>query len=171
METQNIFNDSGAEFSNDGKYRYKLWRIWDNSKPLTMCIGLNPSTANGYKNDQTISYLIKMCSALGYGGFYMMNCWAYISSKPENLKNNEMSDEWNNSAITVTASKCKDVIFAWGTFKIIKEKGRDKELEEMFPNAKCFGKNKDGSPFHPLAMMPRNGRDPNKPTLIEYKVN
>lgn len=98
----------------------------------------------------------------------MMNCWAYITSKPELLKINPMSDEWNNNLITVTASKCKDVIFAWGTFKIIKELGRDKELIEMFPNAKCFGKNADGSPFHPLAMMPRNGRDPNNPTLIKY---
>ncbi len=165
----NLFdNNSGAEFSPDGKYRYKLWRIWDESLPLAMCIGLNPSTANASKNDQTISYLIKMLAKLGYGGFYMMNCWAFITSKPQNLKTNEMSDEWNNNTITVTAHKCKDVVFAWGGFKIIKEKGRDKELQSMFPNAKCFGKNKDGTPFHPLAMMPRNGRDPNNPELFLY---
>lgn len=167
---KNLFdNNYGADFSTDGKYRYSLWRIWDETKPLVMCIGLNPSTANENKNDQTISYLIKMFQILGYGGFYMMNCWAYIASKPENLKHNELNDELNNNIITVMAIKCKDVVFAWGGFKIIREKGRDKELEEMFPNAKCFGKNKDGSPFHPLAMMPRNGRDPNKPILLPYK--
>ncbi len=165
----NLFdNQSGADFSNDGKYRYKLWRIWDESLPKAMCIGLNPSTANADKNDQTISYLIKMLKTLGYGGLYMVNCFAYITSKPELLMHNPMSNDWNNNTITITASLCKDVIFSWGTFKIIKQTGRDQELLSMFPNAKCFGVNKDGSPFHPLAMMPRNGRNPNSPELFLY---
>lgn len=167
---ENLFdNNSGAEFSNDGKYRYKLWRIWDDSLPKAMCIGLNPSTANANKNDQTIRYLIKMLTKLGYGGFYMTNCFSFITSKPELLQRNPMSDEWNDNTLTIVASKCQDVIFSWGAFKIIKETGRDRELIEMFPRAKCFGKNKDGTPFHPLAMMPRNGRDPNNPKLFIYK--
>lgn len=53
-----LFNTSGAEFSKCGKYRYKLWRIWDNTKPLAMCIGLNPSTANAYDNDQLLGNYI-----------------------------------------------------------------------------------------------------------------
>ena len=51
-------NDSGAEFSKCGKYRYKLWRIWDRKLKLAMCIGLNPSKANSNKNDATINILI-----------------------------------------------------------------------------------------------------------------
>jgi len=165
-----LFENSGADFSNDGKYRYKLWRIWDESLPRAMCIGLNPSTANADKNDQTISYLILMLKKLGYGGFYMMNCWAYITSNPRMLKHNPMSDEWNNNVIALTARECQDVIFSWGGFDIIKDTGRGAELAGMFPEAKCFGWNKDGSPFHPLAMMPRNGRDPNKPELFLYSA-
>jgi len=131
----------GADFSQCGNYRYKLWRVWDNSKPLSMCIGLNPSTANANKNDQTISYLIKMLGILGYGGFYMMNCWALISSDPKKLLDhscNELICKWNDDIITVTANQCKDIIFCWGGFKIISETGRDKQLIEMFPYAKCF---------------------------------
>lgn len=163
--------DAGADFSKCGNYRYRLWRIWDKSRPLAMCIGLNPSTANGVKNDQTISYLINMLTRLNYGGFYMMNCWALISSDPKKLLDhrwNELICDWNDNMLTVTKAKCKDVIFAWGGFKIVKETGRDRELREMFPNALCFGFNRDGSPFHPLAMMPRNGRDPNNPKLQRY---
>jgi hypothetical protein len=145
-------NNFGAEFSQCGKYRYKLWRIWDESLPKAMCIGLNPSTANASKNDNTINVLIKVLGKLGYGGFYMMNCWAYITSDPKLLKVNPMSDEWNNNTITVTASICDTVIFAWGNFEIIREKGRDAELIEMFPNAKCFGKNQNGTPWHPRAL-------------------
>lgn len=163
-----LASGKGAEFSECGKYRYKLWRIWDESKPMAMCIGLNPSTANANKDDATISILKRMLPILGYGGFYMMNCWAFITSKPELLQHNPMSDEWNNNMLTVTASMCTEVIFAYGSFKIIKQKGRDKELMEMFPNAKCFAKSKDGSPIHPLAMQERNGRNPNKPELIKF---
>lgn len=161
----------GADFSGDGQYRYRLWRIWDEEKPRAMCIGLNPSTANGEKNDATISILIRMLDILGYGGFYMMNCFPYITSNPKLLKHNPVSDEWNDNVLTVTASLCSDVIFAWGGFKVIKDTGRDKQLIDMFPNAKCFGKSKDGSPIHPLAMQERNGRNPNKPELFTFKDN
>jgi hypothetical protein len=82
----NLFdNNSGADFSSCGNYRYSLWRIWDEKLPLAMCIGLNPSTANDNKNDQTISYLIKMLRILGYGGFYMTNLFAWISPNPSDL--------------------------------------------------------------------------------------
>jgi hypothetical protein len=158
----------GADFSECGNYRYRLWRIWDEQKPKAMCIGLNPSTANGEKNDATISILIRMLDILGFGGFYMMNCFPYITSNPKLLKRNPASDSWNNDLLTVTAFMCSDIIFSWGGFKVIKETGRDKELIEMFPNAKCFAKSKDGSPIHPLAMQERNGRNPNKPELILY---
>lgn len=146
----NLFEDNGAEFSEDRKYRYALWRIWDKSKPLVMFIGLNPSMANEDVNDPTIKSVRRIAANNGYGGFYMMNCWAFVATKPEDLKHNPMADIWNNNMLTVIASKCQDVVFAWGAFKVVKETGRDKELKEMFPNAKALKITKDGSPWHPL---------------------
>jgi hypothetical protein len=146
-----LFDDgSDAIFSEDRKYRYALWRIWDDSKPKVMFIGLNPSTANETQSDNTITKVCKIAKNNGYGGVYMMNCWAYVATKPEDLKFNSMSDEWNNNMITVIAAKCQDVVFAWGNFKIVVENNRDKELSEMFPNAKALVINKNGSPKHPL---------------------
>lgn len=145
-----IKEDNGANFSEDGNYRYSLWRIWDKGLPLVMYIGLNPSTANQDKNDNTITKLIKVSKNNGYGGFYMTNCFAYVSTDPKLLKRNPMSDEWNNDTLSVTAYKCKNVVFAWGNFDVVKETGRDKELIEMFPNALCLFQNKNGSPKHPL---------------------
>ena len=158
---------ASAEFSECGKYRYKLWRIWDESKPKAMCIGLNPSTANATKNDTTISYLIKMLSILGYGGFYMTNLFAIISSKPSVLLTCENPLGENDSKLNEVAVLCKDVIVCWGMFKEATE--RIKNVLPRFPNALCFGLNANGTPFHPLAMMPRNGRDPNNPSLIKYQ--
>ncbi len=142
--------NAGAEFSEDRKYRYSLWRIWQKELPLVMFIGLNPSTANEDENDPTIKSVCRIAKHNGYGGVYMMNCWAYIATKPEDLKVNPMSTEWNNTVITLTAAICKDVVFAWGNFKIVKEHGRDKELVEMFPRAKALHINANGSPKHPL---------------------
>jgi hypothetical protein len=145
--------DFGADFSNDRKYRYSLWRIWDKTKPLVMFVGLNPSTANETDNDPTIRSVGRIAKANGYGGFYMMNCWAYISTDPEKLREhrfNELICEWNDNMLTVIKAKCKDVVFAWGSFAIVRETGRDKELAEMFPNAKALFINKNGSPKHPL---------------------
>lgn len=142
--------DKGAEFSEDRKHRYSLWRIWDNTKPLVMFIGLNPSTANESESDPTIRSVERICKHNGYGGFYMMNCWSFVATKPKDLQHNPMSDKWNNDMLTMISSKCKDVVFAWGNFKIVSDKNRDKELHEMFPNAKALQINKNGSPKHPL---------------------
>ena len=35
-----------AKLSECRKYRYALWRTWDDSKPYVMFVGLNPSTAD-----------------------------------------------------------------------------------------------------------------------------
>lgn len=166
----NLFdNNTGAEFSDCGNYRYKLWRIWDEGKPLVMCIGLNPSTANANKNDQTISYLIKMLSILDYGGFYMMNLFAWISSKPDDLLTCPDPIGENDYKLMEVKSFCRDVIVCWGNFKQAEE--RIKIVLPKFPEALCFGVTANGKPFHPLAMMPRNGRDPNNPKLSKYMLN
>lgn len=169
MNQQKIFGlNSGAEFSECGKYRYKLWRIWDEEKPLAMCIGLNPSTANANKNDTTIQYLIKMLTILGYGGFYMTNLFAIISSKPEVLLTCHDPLGENDVKLWEARLLCDDVIVCWGNFKQAQE--RIKTVLPRYPDALCFGINANGTPFHPLAMMPRNGRDPNNPILQKYKL-
>ncbi len=164
-EINSFAGNNGANFSNDRKYRYSLWRIWDDSKPLVMFIGLNPSTANETESDNTIESVTRISKFNGYGGFYMMNCWAYISTDPNKLHDhrwNELICEWNDNMLTVIKAKCQDVVFAWGNFKIVKETGRDKELIEMFPNAKVIGLNKSGSPKHPLYQKEES-------TLIPFK--
>lgn len=157
-------NYKGAEFSKCGKYRYKLWRVWDDSLPKAMCIGLNPSTANERTNDQTISYLVKMLSKLGYGGFYMMNLFAFISSKPAALLTcaDPLGD--NDNKLKEVSAICKDVIVCWGSFKQAQE--RIKEVLPNYPDAKCFGVNINGTPMHPLALM-YNGTSKN-PELFLY---
>lgn len=159
--------NAGADFSECGRYRYKLWRIWDENLPLAMCIGLNPSTANATKTDPTITNLIKMLKLLGYGGFYMMNLFAWISSKPNDLLtcNDAIGD--NDKKLKEVAAICDEVIVCWGNFKQADE--RIKEVLPMFPDAKCFGVTNSGKPFHPLAMMYAGLT--NEPKLSKYEAS
>lgn len=142
--------DNGANFSQDGKHRYSLWRIWDKTKPLVMFVGLNPSTANATSDDPTIRRVKSIASNLGYGGVYMLNCFSYISTDPKGLVIDTYSSDFNNAELIDIGERCQDVIFAWGNFDIVKFSGRDKELSELFPNAKALHINKNGSPKHPL---------------------
>jgi hypothetical protein len=140
---------SGAEFSPCRKYRYALWRQWEDGKPLVMFIGLNPSKANETELDPTIKSVIRISKFNGYGGFYMMNCFPFVSTDPDELRdfgNTALNDHW----LYTVASKCQDVVFAWGAFKVVKDLGRDAELKGMFPDAKALFVNKNGSPKHPL---------------------
>lgn len=157
---------TGAEFSNDGKYRYALWRIWDESLPLVMCIGLNPSTANETKTDPTITNLIKMLKILGYGGFYMTNLFAWISSEPNDLLRCADPIGKNDLALKEVSERCADVIVCWGNFKQADE--RIKQVLPSYPNAKCFGVTKSGKPLHPLAMM--YAGKTNEPILSTYSI-
>ncbi len=140
--------DFGATFSECRKYRYCLWRIWDRSKPMVMFVGLNPSKADEVEPDPTIKSVGRISKFNGYGGFFMMNCFAYVSTDPDQLiiLGQSENGEWLKSV----GSICADVVFAWGAFDIVKATGRDWQLAELFPNAKALFINKSGSPKHPL---------------------
>lgn len=143
--------DKSAEFSECGKYRYQLVRIWDRDKPTVMCIGLNPSTANDEKNDATINWLINSLTHLGYGGLKMMNLYSYITPYPKELQMAPMYPGVNDQWILTTAANSQAIVFCWGAFKGLEYHA--KKWAKIFPQAKCFGKNKNGSPWHPLALF------------------
>lgn len=137
-----------AKFSDCGKYRYYLMRRWSHD-PMAMCIGLNPSTADAEEDDPTISALKRLLEPCGYGGVYMTNLFAFISSNPEDLRScpNPLgeNDEW----LELVRGLCKHVIFAWGSFK--QAEYRVKKIMQKFPDGYIFGLTTNGKPLHPLA--------------------
>jgi hypothetical protein len=163
-------NNCGAEFSECRNYRYALWRIWDETKPLVMFIGLNPSTANETDNDPTIKSVCRIAKHNGYGGVYMMNCFPLVSTNPEALRDydkevfSQQQFFLNNQWLSDVSTRCFDVVFAWGNFKVVSDLKRDAELLKMFPNAKALQVNKNGSPKHPLYCK-------SETKLIPYKSN
>ena len=147
-------SSAGAVFSDCERYRYRLWRVWDSSKPKACFVMLNPSVANETILDPTVSRCKKRAETLGYGGLEVANIFALRSTDPKALYEvDEPIGEANNTAIHDAADECQTVICAWGTHGRLFERGaRVKNLL-----LSCFSKkthylklNSDGTPAHPL---------------------
>jgi hypothetical protein len=147
-----------ALLSKDKKYRYSLKRIWDNDKPKVLFIMLNPSLADNYQDDPTIRRLIKFAKLYGYGGFYVGNLFSYITPYPSELLDKDlMFSKKNIHEIKKMIGLIKDVVYGWGnSFE------EPEWLKQIISNPKCFGKNKNKTPKHPLYLSYNN-------KLVDYR--
>ena len=75
-----------AKLSECRKYRFALWRTWDDSKPYVMFVGLNPSTADETTDDPTLTRCINYAKSWGFGGVCMANIFAYRATEPNDMK-------------------------------------------------------------------------------------
>ncbi len=149
--TNDIFVKREAYFSPCQKYRYALKIMWDNSLPLMGLIGLNPSTADQYKDDPTLRRVRGFAESFGCGGVIMLNLFAYRATDPREMKKqsdpvgvgNTLDDlrEWLSLCLGPH-------IAAWGTHGEFM--GRGREVLEGIRGLSCLAKNSDGSPKHPL---------------------
>ena len=138
-----------ARLSPCRKYRYALWRTWDDSKPYAMFIGLNPSTADETGDDPTIRRCIGFAKDWGYGGLCVVNLFAYRATLPADLKVapdpvGPPNDKW----IRKSASRAGIIVAAWGNDGCFL--GRSSRVKEILPNVMCLKLNKTGEPAHPL---------------------
>jgi len=155
----------GAIFSEDGNYRYALWRIWSPPKPILMIVGLNPSKAGAIINDPTVTRGVIRADREGFGGFFMGNLYGLISTDPKELLGNgdfgwaigELTDYYLREMIRLSSRH----LVAWGSFKPVTYR-RDAVLK-MIKEPYCLGVNADGNPKHPLYVS-------YKAAMIKYEV-
>jgi hypothetical protein len=67
-------------------YRYALGRTWDASKPQTLWMLLNPSTADHDTDDRTTRRLAGYAEAWGCGGYVLVNLFALRTTDPKRLR-------------------------------------------------------------------------------------
>jgi len=79
------FVRSWATFSPDGRYRYVLGRVWDESKPIISWCACNPSTATAEELDPTTWRMVDFSDRFGYGGYVLGNVYALRSTDPDGL--------------------------------------------------------------------------------------
>jgi len=139
----------GAIISDDEKYRYALWRVWDEDLDPVMFIMLNPSTADAKKDDPTISKCIAYTKRWGYGSVFVCNLYAYRTTYPEILKTvndpvGPLTDRWMKTVSLMCAMK----IAAWGNNLL--SQSRVDQVRRIVTPLNCLEKSKSGNPKHPL---------------------
>jgi len=149
-----LFTKRTAHFSPCRAYRYWLRIAWDDSKPLLVVCGLNPSTADENNDDPTLRRVQGFARDMDRGGVLMLNAFAWRSTDPRGLLNiadpvGPENTVDNLAAWIDLASPDRRAIAAWGG-NIIKPALRFR-LEQLKPlRFDCLRKTKSGQPEHPL---------------------
>ena len=134
-----------ASFSIDKKERYSLAREWDKSKNKILYIMFNPSKADDNRDDPTIRRLIDFTKKFNYGGFLVGNIFTKITPNPKEIDKSSGITYKNSKELLKLIKKVDQIVYAWGNS--IEE---PKILKEAILKPKCFGKNFNGTPKHPL---------------------
>ncbi len=158
--------ESGAQFSIDKRYRYYLWRNWNGSMyaRILSCVLLNPSIADGKRDDNTVRFLTNWAMRNGYGVLRIVNLFAIVGTDPATLKTVDDPvgpdcNQWIRSA----TNNAHTVLVAWGTHGHLWE--RDIAVLDMLKEGRavdcgpdkdyslrCFGITKGGFPKFPRAL-------------------
>ena len=106
---------TGAVFSACRRWRYLLWRCWDESKPVANFLMLNPSTADEFQLDPSCTRARNYAERWGFGALVVTNILAWRSTDPAALRTVENPvGPGNDRAIVKAAKAAKLVVCAWG---------------------------------------------------------
>lgn len=147
---------SGAIFSDDRRFRYALWRIWDlspKSMSRVLFIGLNPSTANGTKDDPTVVRMVGFAKSWGFGGLFVGNLFSIVSANPAVLltdTSKELYGGRNDTVIKRMRELCTLVVVGWGEFGKRVGYRPAAVMDLVGEPVHCIKVNRSGEPSHPL---------------------
>lgn len=165
---------ASAVFSADRKKRYRLSRkIADGGSRRALFVMLNPSTADAFKLDPTITKCAELARRWGMNDLEVVNLYALRSSKPADLyacwenslrwlHSEEVrlerigADRWNDSQILEACAGAERVIAAWGNHgNEIRIGARGPKVRKLLESVGVelyhLGLTESGAPLHPLA--------------------
>ena len=146
-----------ASFSRCKTYRYQLSRVWDATKETVAFIGLNPSTADHRNDDPTIRRCIGFAKDWGFGGFVIVNLFAYRTPYPSELKTSVDPVGPRNKVYLNRAMKETNLQVAiWGNDGNFL--GQADAVRKQFTRLHAIKINNSGQPAHPLYL--RKGLQP-----------
>lgn len=148
-----FYNDmlTGAVFSPCRGWRYSLWRNWAGGEMSNRIafIGLNPSTADEFENDPTVTRCIRRAKRLGYFGMFMLNACAYCATDPyDMMAAPDPIGVDNMDALTEIGRAVGLVVACWGVHCVPLHE--DLICQAINRPIYCLGKTKAGRPRHPL---------------------
>ena len=156
MKTIHTTLTTTALYSDDGKKRYLLQKIWDENKPRLAIVMLTPSEASGIELDNTTMLVLNNASRLGYGSVSIVNLFATIGDW--RLAHAEDTDQENIEHIDNVAKDADIIIYASGVGKATNKtflKRQNQVLEALKPyesKLRCLSNKQGNARFqHPLS--------------------
>ena len=143
--------ESGATFSPCRRWRYLLWRRWDEAKPVANFLMLNPSTADEVKLDPTCSRARDYAERWGYGALIVTNIFSFRNTNPYQMKAaKDPVGPGNDAAIVRAAKESAIVVCAWGNHGTFLD--RSSKVRALLKEVKLHALriNANGEPAHPL---------------------
>jgi hypothetical protein len=144
---------SVAVYSDCERYRYELTRVWDAGGGRVLFVMLNPSTATEMQNDPTVERCERRARGLGFGGFRVVNIFAWRATDPRAMRAAaDPVGPGNDAAIAEGAAWADRIICAWGTHGA--HLGRGAAVERLLRKSgrelAVLGLTREGHPQHPL---------------------
>ncbi len=157
-----------AVISECGRFRYHLSRKWTEG-PVLLYVMLNPSTANAEVDDATIRRCTTFANTHGFGGFEVVNLWAYRATDPKALR----TAGWpvgpaNDQTIQQSAARCHAICVAWGAHagKLDRPQVVISMLRATGQPLHCLSITRGGHPSHPLMLSGSCRLQPFTPAAI-----
>jgi len=153
-----VRSTSGALFSPCRRWRYLLWRRWDEAKPVANFLMLNPSTADEVKLDPTCSRARDYAERWGYGALIVTNVFGWRATDPGKMKAvKDPVGPGNDAAIVRAAQNSAIVVCAWGNHGAFLERSTRVKtlLKEKNIRLHALRVNAGGEPAHPLYLPAR----------------
>ncbi|HEV2430690.1 MAG TPA: DUF1643 domain-containing protein [Burkholderiales bacterium] len=144
---------AGAVFSRCRRWRYLLWRCWDESKPVANFLMLNPSTADERKLDPSCTRARNYAERWGFGAVVITNIFGWRATDPEEMKSvKDPVGRSNDAAIVEAAREANLLVCAWGNHGA--HLNRSEAVLELLRTARIrmhvLRVNGAGYPAHPL---------------------
>jgi hypothetical protein len=148
--------EAGAAFSPCRRWRYLLWRRWDEARPVANFLMLNPSTADEVKLDPTCARARDYAERWGYGALIVTNIFAFRNTNPNQMKvAKDPVGPGNDAAIVRAAKESEIVVCAWGNHGAFLN--RSARVRALLDKTKLhvLRVNANGEPAHPLYLPGR----------------
>ena len=148
-----VASASGALFSSCRRWRYLLWRRWDERLPTANFLMLNPSTADEFQLDPSCTRARVYAERWGYGSLIVTNLFGWRATDPFAMKAvRDPVGRGNDRAILRAAQEADIVVCAWGNHGAHLE--RSAKVLSLLRTARvplhALRINGAGEPAHPL---------------------
>ncbi|MES1975857.1 MAG: DUF1643 domain-containing protein [Pseudomonadota bacterium] len=145
-----------ATFSDDGRYRYVLRRLWNVTQPGVCWIMNNPSVADGEVDDPTVRKCVGFSQRWGKGHLVIVNLFAYVATSPAALVSADrhavdVVGAGNNEEIRQAIRDATLVVAAWGASVPAPRQVQvvTSAAIASYKTLRCLGVTASGAPRHP----------------------